>query len=84
MESTTEKHYPAFIEIPFAIYSKIPDQDGRGDHFVCIGAVFNDNVEKVFHPFDGEDQVKRDHWELAKAHMASTDLNFFTIRTHFK
>ena len=51
------------------------------DAFVCVGATFNESPE-VYHPFDGEDMVKRDRWEMAKCHMAATDNNDFTLRVH--
>ena len=46
-----------------------------------MGSTFNESDE-VFHPFDDGDVVKRDRWELAKSHIASTDNNDFIIREH--
>ena len=37
--------------------------------------------EDIYHTFV-EDQIDRDRWEMAKAHMSSTHFNDFTIRVH--
>ena len=82
MKTTTNDSHEAFIEIPFAIFARVPNYLGDGhEHLLCLGAVFNDR-EEVYHPFDDEVMVARDRWEMAKLHMSSTDFNYFTIRTH--
>ena len=87
--------FDCYLEIPFAIFSILPKyyeqqifneeedkiENQEMDAFVCVGATFNDSPE-VYHPFDGEDMVKRDRWEMAKCHMAATDNNDFTLRVH--
>ena len=82
LTSILNKKYRGYMEIPFALFSELPNYvQGQEKSFVCIGATFNQNPE-VFHPFDDGDVIKRDRWEIAKTHMASTDNNDFIIHQH--
>ena len=94
LKTTSDTPVPVYVEIPFAIFAKVPDYTGSQENrkdFVCLASVFNDTFYKtkddvveeneVFHCFV-DSPVARDRWEMAKLHMASTDLNDFTLRVH--
>ena len=74
MKTTLDTPVPAYIEVPFAIFAKVPDYVGfkeKRQDFVCLAAVFNDTfyktkydeIEKneIYHCFV-DNPVERDRW----------------------
>ena len=59
----------------------MPNYENGKERFVAIASVFNDSDE-IYHPFDEDNIILRDRWEMAKCHMAHADMNYFTVRTH--
>ena len=50
MKTTLDTPVPAYIEVPFAIFAKVPDYVGfkeKRKDFVCLASVFNDTFYKT-------------------------------------
>lgn len=80
-QSLTGEAFNGYLEIPFVLFANVPNYDQGKERFVAIASVFNESDE-IYHPFDEEDMVLRDRWEMAKCHIAHADMNYFTTRTH--
>ena len=49
MKTTLDTQIPVYIEIPFAIFAKVPDYAGlqeKREDLVCLASIFNETYHK--------------------------------------